>query len=175
MSLPGYRSLLVLDSQVSMTLWGNIPEFSAFPPVLESAAMLNAPAAGFDLDLTLDRGRVQLSNEKPAGRARASGSASSARPGTLMLANKSQVVLDLWGYYPRDIGFSMDPHRPGPVLTLDLYVQGDVMLDAGAAAFPHVPSLSKISWSSTRARLGPGAGVGQAAGVVDRPNGGAKG
>jgi FHA domain len=153
MSLPGYRSLLVLDNQVSMTLWGNIPEFSAFPPVLESAAMLNAPPAGFDLDLTLDRGRVQLSNEKPAGSARVR-VRFFRETWDLTLANKSQVVLDLWGYYPRDIGFSMDPHRPGPVLTLDLYVQGDVTLVAGARHFP-LSSLSKVSWLSTRADLGP--------------------
>ena len=33
-SLPGYRSLLALDSGLQLTLWGNLPEFSAFPRVV---------------------------------------------------------------------------------------------------------------------------------------------
>jgi hypothetical protein len=153
MSLPGYRSLLILDSQVSLTLWGNVPEFSNWPPVLESAAMLNAPAAGFDLDVTLDRGRVQISNEKADGSARVR-VRFFRETWDLALAGKSQAVLDLWGYYPRDVGFSTDSHRPGPVVMLDLYVQGQVTLDAGGHHFP-LSSLSKISWSSTHGDLGP--------------------
>jgi len=66
-SLPGYRSAVALDTGVVLTLWGNLPEFSGFPPLLESVVMLNTPAAGFDLDLTLDRGRIHLANQKPAG------------------------------------------------------------------------------------------------------------
>jgi hypothetical protein len=68
-SLPGYRSTLALDSGVKLTLWGNLPEFSAFPPVLECAVMLRLPETGLDLDLTLERGRVHIANTKPAGAA----------------------------------------------------------------------------------------------------------
>src|SRR5262249_33955720 len=42
-SLPGYRSKVFLNSNVHLTLWGNLPDFSAVPPVLESVVMLNAP------------------------------------------------------------------------------------------------------------------------------------
>jgi hypothetical protein len=153
MSLPGYRSLLVLDSQVSLTLWGNVPEFSNWPPVLESAAMLNAPAAEIDVDFTLDRGRVQISNEKSAAPAHVR-VRFFRETWDLTLQGKSQAVLDLWGYYPRESGFSMDSHRPGPVVTVDLYVQGQVALQAGARHFP-LSNLSKISWSSTRGDLSP--------------------
>jgi hypothetical protein len=153
MSLPGYRSLLVLDSQVSLTLWGNIPEFSNWPPVLESAAMLNAPAAGIDVDLTLDRGRIQISNEKPDAPARVR-VRFFRETWDLTLQGKSQAVLDLWGYYPRNIGFGTDAHGPGPVITVDLYVHGQVALQAGARQFP-LSSLSKISWSSTGGDLSP--------------------
>jgi hypothetical protein len=70
-SLPGYRSLIALDSGLHLTLWGNLPEFSASPPVWESVVMLHAPEAGLDLDFTLDRGRVVVANRKsPAGPAR---------------------------------------------------------------------------------------------------------
>ncbi|MBY0526345.1 MAG: hypothetical protein K2R98_23325 [Gemmataceae bacterium] len=68
-SLPGYRSELQLDSGVRVILWGNVPEYSTLP-LLESEAMLHAPEAPFDADLTLLRGRVVLANLKPEGAAR---------------------------------------------------------------------------------------------------------
>ena len=69
MSLPGYQSEVRTDSGVSLNLWGNLPEFSAFPPVLESAVVLHVNP-DVDLDFTLDRGRVVLSNRKREGAAR---------------------------------------------------------------------------------------------------------
>jgi hypothetical protein len=68
-SLPGYRSELRMDSGVSLILWGNLPEFSRFPPVLESAVVLHQNP-DLDLDFTLDHGRVVLSNHKGKGAAR---------------------------------------------------------------------------------------------------------
>src|SRR5207253_10984350 len=53
-----------------LLLWGNLPEFSRLlPPRLESAVVLHANPE-FDLDFTLDRGRVLLSNHKREGPAR---------------------------------------------------------------------------------------------------------
>jgi hypothetical protein len=69
MSLPGYQSELRTDSGVSLILWGNLPEFSPFPPVLESAVVLHVNP-DVDIDFTLDRGRVVLSNRKREGAAR---------------------------------------------------------------------------------------------------------
>jgi hypothetical protein len=97
-SLPGYRSLITLDSGAHLTLWGNLPEFSGSPPVLESVVMLHAPAAGTDLDFTLDRGRVVIANRK-----------SPAAPVRVRLRflgevwqlelpdDRSEVALELWG------------------------------------------------------------------------------
>jgi hypothetical protein len=68
-SLPGYRSEVDLDSGVHVLLWGNLPEFWKMPPVVESAVVLHANPS-FDLDFTLDRGRVVLSNHKKEGPAR---------------------------------------------------------------------------------------------------------
>ena len=65
-SLPGYQSLIALDSGLQLTLWGNLPEFSDRPPVFESVVMLNDPPSGVDLDFTLDRGRVVVANRKPS-------------------------------------------------------------------------------------------------------------
>jgi hypothetical protein len=66
-SLPGYTSELRLDSGVSLLLWGNVPEFLE-APILESAVVLHHNPK-FDLELTLDRGRVYITNRKESGKA----------------------------------------------------------------------------------------------------------
>jgi hypothetical protein len=60
-SLPGYSSVVVLDSGVRLTLWGNIPEQA--PIGWESLVVLH-PSDKFDADLTLQRGRIKLTNAK---------------------------------------------------------------------------------------------------------------
>ncbi len=97
-SLPGYRSLIALDNKVNLTLWGNLPEFSASPPVLESVIMLHVPGDGTDLDFTLDRGRVVVANRMtPAGTARVR-LRFLGNTWELELPNdRSEVALDLWG------------------------------------------------------------------------------
>ena len=65
--LPGYRGEIRLDSGVHLILWGNLPELSGLSiPVLESLVTINSQT-GVDLDLTLQRGRVLLSNHKKEG------------------------------------------------------------------------------------------------------------
>ena len=72
-SLPGYSSELDLgaDGGAHVLLRGNVREFSfAFPIMdflMESAVKLHKPEAGFDADLTLDRGRIYLSNHRQQG------------------------------------------------------------------------------------------------------------
>ena len=71
-SLPGYQSELDLgpDGGAHLLLHGHVPEFSAHVAMdllMESTVQLHQPDAGFDLDLTLDRGRIYLSNHKTEG------------------------------------------------------------------------------------------------------------
>src|SRR5262249_26092196 len=68
LALPGEKALLEDKSGVvRLTLWGNLPAFSSVP-VLESAVLLTANPVG-DLEFTLDRGRVVVTNRKPSGSA----------------------------------------------------------------------------------------------------------
>src|SRR5262249_28398972 len=67
MSLPGYRSELLTDSGIQLSLWGNMPEFW-HTPEMESVAVLHAHPES-DLDITLDRGRILLTNHKVHGQA----------------------------------------------------------------------------------------------------------
>jgi hypothetical protein len=65
-SLPGSKGVINLDSGVELTLWGNLPEVTFDPTVLESRAILHSPGQ-FDADLTLERGRIILRNKKSGG------------------------------------------------------------------------------------------------------------
>src|SRR5262249_17297469 len=61
---------IVLDGKVSLLLWGSLPELyqHLFLFLLESAVTLHhVPTPGIDLDLTLHRGRVFLTNRKDRG------------------------------------------------------------------------------------------------------------
>jgi hypothetical protein len=64
-SLPGYRSELWLDGGARLQLWGSLPELAGMP-IYESAVTLH-PRAGVDVDFTLERGVVVLSNHKKQG------------------------------------------------------------------------------------------------------------
>jgi hypothetical protein len=68
-SLPGYASRVTTDSNVRLVLQGLMREFSRDPhmdPLLESAVVLHKNSQ-VDADLTLDRGRVYLTNVKDSG------------------------------------------------------------------------------------------------------------
>jgi hypothetical protein len=138
-SLPGYRGTLALDGGVKLTLWGNLPEFSAFPPVLESAVMLNAAPAGFDLDLTLERGRVHLANTKPADAARVQirflrevWQLTLPEPG-------AEAAVELWT-------LPAGPATgPAPVLCLGLFTKGKARLQAGAKVL-ELADRSRVTW-----------------------------
>jgi hypothetical protein len=66
-SLPGYASEVRLDSGVRLLLRGQVRDFSLNPLMdylLDSTVVLHKPAPGFDADLTLERGRLYISNHK---------------------------------------------------------------------------------------------------------------
>jgi hypothetical protein len=69
LSPPGFISELRLATGVQLQLLGNLPEFMEMLPLCECAATLHATDK-FDADLTLDRGRITLTNNKPGEPAR---------------------------------------------------------------------------------------------------------
>jgi hypothetical protein len=146
-SLPGYRSRIYLNSGVHMTLWGNVPEFSRFPPVYESMVVLHDPPAGVDLDFTLERGRVLLTNYKPSGAAHIRVHFRHQTWDVTIPDNKSEVVMELWGLYPRDVQFSKDSTGKPPLACLGLFVKGEAQLKIGTQDF-QLGNLSQFVWSS---------------------------
>jgi hypothetical protein len=131
-SLPGYRSPVYLKSGVRLTLWGNVPAFGIFPPLLESAVTVHNPDAGVDLDLTLDRGRIVLANTRVSGPVRVCIRFQGEIWDLVLKDRNSEVALELWGLDHRE-GFlaeKADANRP-PVLRLDLFARGRADLQAG--------------------------------------------
>jgi hypothetical protein len=146
-SLPGYRSEAYLDSGAYLMLWGNVPEFSNFPPVLESTVMLHVPAPGIDLDFTLDHGRVLLANSKPQGEAHVRVRFRQEVWDLTLPDPRTQVVLELWGFYPRDVPFNKDGTGRGPTAQLDLYVQGKAHLKTRTREYD-LANLAQFGWTN---------------------------
>jgi hypothetical protein len=124
-SLPGYRSLLALDTGLELTLWGNLPDFSVMPPVLESVVVLHAPPDGTDLDFTLDRGRVVVANRKaPSGPARVRLRFLGEVWDVELPDPTSEVALELWG----DFGSTGGPRPASPRTVFSLSTRGRTLV-----------------------------------------------
>jgi hypothetical protein len=109
-SLPGYASEIRTDSNVRLVLQGMMREFSrdaAQDFLLESAVVLNKNPQ-FDADLTLDRGRLFITNIKDSGAAqvRLRFGRDAAEVWDLTLRDPgTEVALDLIKAYTRDINY----------------------------------------------------------------------
>jgi hypothetical protein len=63
LALPGYHAEIRSDSGAKLFLWGNLPDWLP-GGFLDCQVTLHAPPPGFDLDLTLERGRIYLVGAK---------------------------------------------------------------------------------------------------------------
>jgi len=139
-SLPGYHSIVQMDSGVRLTLWGNVPEIWPFPVALESLVTLH-PSDKFDLDLTLARGRIAMANSKSEPAKVRLRFANPANPqkgevwditlvekGTEVIVNRAGFFLPGEPFYPN----KEEPRRLGPIARVDLLVHSgtaDLKLD----------------------------------------------
>ncbi len=147
-SLPGCRSVIAQESGVFLTLWGNVPEFSGFPPVLESVVTLNLPESGVDLDLTLERGRVHLVQRKPSGSARIRLKFLREVWDLTLPESGSEVCAELWPQAASDAG------RRISSISLGLFTKGRVLVRTPSQPLD-LPDRSRLSWSSLAATLFP--------------------
>jgi hypothetical protein len=143
--LPGYRAHLQGDRGVHVTLWGNVPEFCAVPPLLlESAVILKAEsAAEIDLDLTLLRGRVHLANAKKDGPAKIRLRYLREIWELTLSDSNSEVVAELWGMLAPASEKASSHTLP---LRLGLFTKGAVSLRTPLAETPlELPNHSRVS------------------------------
>jgi hypothetical protein len=151
-SLPGDRSPVLLDCKVQLGLWGNVPEFSNFPAVLESSVMLNVPASGTDLDFILDHGRVHLANLKPSGPARIRVRFQQAIWDLSLCDGNAEAVLELWDLEP-PAGSESAGRKSSTCL--GLFVKGQVQVHIGGKEY-RMPSSSRLTWTSNHPEpMGP--------------------
>jgi hypothetical protein len=158
LSLPGIQAALdTADGGVRLELWGSLPEW---PPLLllESAVILHDSRA-YDLDFTLDRGRVVLTNRKKKGEARVwvrlpgmAWDLTLAEPG-------DQAALEVAARRPHGIPFEKDSRRGHPPhLFIGLHaLKGGLTLKTGgrqhSLSAPPGPAL--LSWDSILGQQGP--------------------
>ena len=121
-------------------------------PILESAVILH-DSPGFDLDFTLDRGRVDLLNIKKEGSARVrirfhnqKWEATLAEPG-------ARLALELYGRWPKGTHFTLNPGPqdvPAAELVL-LVLHGNIDLKHGSSqhAMSAPPGLALLHWDNS--------------------------
>jgi hypothetical protein len=157
LSLPGYRSVVMLDGKdgmdprVQLTLWGNVPEFCGLPPLLlESAAMLNAPDPGIDADVTLEWGRIKLANVKPSGPARVRLKFQREVWDLTLPRQDSEAAVELWSLQVP----VAEARRPSLSLVAGLFTRGPVVLDrqGGRSGVPaehlDLADHTRVTWMS---------------------------
>jgi hypothetical protein len=146
MSLPGYRSEIMLANGVRLTLWGDVP---TTPRIfaLESVVQANEPNS-LDLDVTLLRGRVALANLKTQGDAniRIKFYRDRYKDNRIvrdeeawelkLLGGESEVAMELWGQYPPGVPFSKEPGGEEPATVAGLFaLSGECNLKIRYATF----------------------------------------
>jgi hypothetical protein len=114
------------NAAVRLAGMGEMAGVSGFP-VLETAVVLY-DSRDADLDFTLDRGRVVLSNRKPAGAARVRVHIRDRAADLVLNEPGAAVALEIYGRWPKGVPFTKDP-KPGdgPALAIVvLALKGEV-------------------------------------------------
>lgn len=154
MSLPGYRTDIQLESQVRLTLYGNLPEvYQNFTlqefPALESRIVLHVPEREIDADLTLERGRIILASTKEKGDARVRVRMSPDEVWELTLPNKQTLVcIERTGAYMAGARFDKTGKGEGPmVFALMWGLKGQTGVKIRFREFA-LPEKSLFTWNS---------------------------
>lgn len=126
-------------------------------PILETAVVLNNPEPDVDLDLTLDRGRLELINARNEGSARAKVRFWGQTWTVVLEGPRSRVSFELCGRWPAGTRFKRlgprdDPAKaPSPVASLVfLVLEGTAALDVGGTtlALKAPPGPAQLRWDS---------------------------
>ena len=159
MALPGYKANLLIDKQVQVVLWGNIPEQLPYR-VFESRVMFHPPARGFDADLTVLGGRVYLKSKKLGADKKPTGAKVRVRLASevwdvTLKDEKADVLVELISWFEPGTPYARtegrEPKREGRVAV----VGGS----AGVAApsrfknFDAVAVDTQVTWDSVSATL----------------------
>jgi hypothetical protein len=151
LALPGVKATVEPPGEgVGLTLWGNLPQLSQYP-VLESEVVLHDSRA-YDLDLTLERGRVVLTNKKAKGAARVWVRFRGEGWEVTLDEPGDAVALEIYGRWPRGVPFRKEAppgERPTSVLVLHA-LKGDVGVKTSTQelALKAAPGPAYFHWDS---------------------------
>lgn len=159
-SLPGSKADVVTTKGIRLTLWGNIPEFNPAPPVQESIVELFDHET-LDLDMTLHRGRLVLTNLRDdpiVVRVRFENPSEPDGPETFWFVTLSgknaEALIDRWSSIPAGEPFFKskdDPERKGPVAQMAcMALAGTVFVrtPTESATLQPAPNTNLALWSS---------------------------
>ncbi len=159
-SLPGFRSDVLFANGLRLKLWGDLPEMSLVTPLLESVVVVNEVGAS-DLDLTLDRGRIVITNTKAArpARVRLRFPDPTAKSGKeswqVNLEGGAEVALELSSRYPPGTTFNKEePARPNMELYFFVF-KGRAQVKARGRTYPMArpPAASLLHWESAKDKI----------------------
>ncbi len=150
-ALPGMQAKLETSPRaVELTLWGNLPSLSDFYG-LQSVVILH-DSRSFDLDFTLRRGRVLVTNRKESGAARVWLRIEGAAFQLTLGEPGDTVCLGLTSHWPRGVPFKPSPKSEDvPVRTLNILAikgQVDVRVRGGQYALSAPPGLASFHWDN---------------------------
>jgi hypothetical protein len=145
------------NGAVWMGFLSDLSEKSPFP-IRETVAGLHV-GAGVDMDVTLDRGRIDLSNRKPDGPATVCVRVRNESWDVVLAEPKSRVAFELYGRWPRGSRFTKEPKpEDAPVAEMVVLVlRGEAVLKHGSTSVrlhaPPGPALmrwdSVTGWDAT--------------------------
>jgi hypothetical protein len=150
MALPGVKAVVETPG-VTLTLWGNVRQLSAFPG-LESAVVLHDGRA-FDLDFTVLTGRVLLTNAQKKGPARVWLRLPGGESWQVVIGEPGdQAAVEVYGRWPRGTSFVKDP-KPGDEPTyaavlLAIKGQTELTTEAHSYLLTAPPGPAVYSWDS---------------------------
>jgi hypothetical protein len=156
-SLPGFKSEVVLDGKVSLLLWGSLAELYQFVPVFlsESSVTLYQPPPGLDLDMTLHRGRVFLTNRKDKGETRIRLRFRQEDPWDISMDEPDTVV----GVELISVPSAVIPRDEDPLMFVGLFVlKGEASVKIDRRTFKQLRPQAgpvKIEWSNKGGRPEP--------------------
>jgi hypothetical protein len=151
LALPGTRAAVESGSHsVLLTLAGNLPQLSPFPG-LESSVVLHDTRA-FDLDLTLNHGRVLLKNVRKDGAAKVWLRLPTEAWLLTLPTPGDEAALEMYGRWPRGVAFSKKPRpddNPTRIVTF-LVVAGRADLKVGGTqhSMAAAPGAAYFHWDS---------------------------
>jgi hypothetical protein len=156
-SLPGYRGEVELNNGIHLVLWGNVPQQLSEWPILESAVVLHKPQPDkeggvSDLDCTLSRGRIWITNQKK-----------DSQPGyvrlrfhgeiwDLTLQPAAEIGVELIGRETTGFKAVRADEEPSALLGI-VFKKGKASLRDALRNFPMIEAPAVFTWSNFRGSM----------------------